>query len=144
MKIRKNLSVLNNRFLFLLVILTIFLFTFGGYFLGERLMLKDAQSEAASLAVSSGDFIVSEITRYELLPNMAQICSCIKDLLTEPNNESLIDRTNRNFEKLVNLSEAQVVYLMSTDGITLASSNWRSKKSFVGKNIAFDLISRMP
>jgi len=134
MELNKNLSLLNNKLLLLLLSVTTLFFTVAGYYWGERLMLLEAQNDARSSAISSGDFVVSEIARFELLPNMAQMCDCLKDLLNQPDDENLKDKVNRNLEKIATMSEAQVVYLMSTDGKTLASSNWKSKKSFVGKN----------
>jgi len=108
-----------------------------GFYWGERLMLVEAQDDARASAISSGDFVVSEIARFELLPDMVQMCDCLNDLLAQPDNQSLQDKVNHNLERIATMSEAQVVYLMGLDGTTLASSNWKSSKSFIGKNYGF-------
>ncbi|MCK5539261.1 MAG: hypothetical protein KAI79_20735, partial [Bacteroidales bacterium] len=124
----------NNKLIASLVLLIISFFSLLGYLIGERIIMTQAQNDASMLASSSGDFLISEISRFELLPSMVQMCSCVKNLLEEPDNTDIRDKTNLKLEEIVSLSDAQVVYLLDINGHTLASSNWKSKQSFVGNN----------
>ena len=47
------------------------------------------------------------------------------------------DNANRLLKRLRNQTGADVIYLMATDGNTLAASNWDEEDSFVDRNFAF-------
>jgi|GEM_PF-6070438 len=58
MELGKNLSLVNNKLIILLLTVTTLLFTIGGYYWGERLMLIEVQDDARASAISTGDFVV--------------------------------------------------------------------------------------
>jgi two-component system C4-dicarboxylate transport sensor histidine kinase DctB len=47
------------------------------------------------------------------------------------------DALNRKFESIGASTNARVLYLIGSDGVTRAASNWRTPVSFVGKNYRF-------
>ncbi|MDI7862031.1 ATP-binding protein [Rhizobiaceae bacterium n13] len=48
-----------------------------------------------------------------------------------------VDRLNRKLEALAASTRAAVIYVIDTDGMTIAASNWREPASFVGSNYGF-------
>jgi two-component system C4-dicarboxylate transport sensor histidine kinase DctB len=48
-----------------------------------------------------------------------------------------IDTLNRKLERLVTGTQAAVLYVIGTDGLAIASSNWREPISFVGNDYTF-------
>ncbi|TPL03127.1 MULTISPECIES: sensor histidine kinase [unclassified Mesorhizobium] len=60
----------------------------------------------------------------------------VNDALTERNPAS-IDVLNRKLEGLVSGTKASVLYVTGTDGLAIASSNWREPVSFVGNDYGF-------
>lgn len=48
-----------------------------------------------------------------------------------------IDRLNRKLEGLIEETQSSVIYVTDMNGLTIASSNWRSPDSFVGTNYSF-------
>ncbi|WFP76186.1 sensor histidine kinase [Mesorhizobium sp. WSM4906] len=60
----------------------------------------------------------------------------VHDALTERSPAS-IDVLNRKLEGLVSGTKASVLYVTGTDGLAIASSNWREPVSFVGNDYGF-------
>ncbi|TPI28769.1 sensor histidine kinase [Mesorhizobium sp. B3-1-6] len=60
----------------------------------------------------------------------------VHDALTKRNPAS-IDVLNRKLEGLVSGTKASVLYVTGTDGLAIASSNWREPVSFVGNDYGF-------
>ena len=60
----------------------------------------------------------------------------VHDALTERSPAS-IDVLNRKLEGLVSGTKASVLYVTGTDGLAVASSNWRQPVSFVGNDYGF-------
>lgn len=48
-----------------------------------------------------------------------------------------VERLNRKLESLVVGTKASVIYVINSQGVTIASSNWREKTSFVGSDYSF-------
>ena len=55
----------------------------------------------------------------------------------DESNDAQLSRINASLELTSNTSGASSVFLMRLDGTTVASSNWFSPNSFIGKNFAF-------
>ncbi len=55
----------------------------------------------------------------------------------DESNEAQLSRINAYLELASNTSGASSIFLMLLDGTTVASSNWFSPNSFIGKNFAF-------
>lgn len=53
------------------------------------------------------------------------------------NGGATIEQVDRKLEDLIEGTQASVIYLTNLDGVTIASSNWRTPESFVGSNYAF-------
>ncbi|CAN7321983.1 sensor histidine kinase [Mesorhizobium sp. LjNodule214] len=60
----------------------------------------------------------------------------VRDALTE-RSPATIDVLNRKLEGLVSGTKASVLYVTGTDGLAIASSNWREPTSFVGNDYRF-------
>ncbi|SCX23802.1 C4-dicarboxylate transport sensor protein DctB [Agrobacterium rosae] len=48
-----------------------------------------------------------------------------------------VPRLDRKLEGLIEGTQASVIYVADTNGVTIASSNWQTPESFVGSNYAF-------
>jgi len=55
----------------------------------------------------------------------------------EDASSDAVSRVNRKLETLVGGSQASVIYVMDPTGLTISSSNWRQKDTFIGSNYAF-------
>ncbi|TIO51102.1 MAG: sensor histidine kinase [Mesorhizobium sp.] len=70
------------------------------------------------------------------LPLLLSADQQVHDALTERSPAS-IDVLNRKLEGLVSGTKASVLYVTGTDGLAIASSNWREPVSFVGNDYGF-------
>jgi two-component system C4-dicarboxylate transport sensor histidine kinase DctB len=79
----------------------------------------------------------SELEKYEFLPvSLSRIDDLVR-LLIKPDDREIGEWVNHRLEEINALAKADTTYLMASDGKTLASSNWKSDHSFVGKNFSF-------
>ena len=81
--------------------------------------------------------LLGTLHRYETLP---QILSQLPDLpavLKAPGDSERQIAANHLLQTIARQTGAEVMYLMSADGTTVAASNWDKRDSFVGRNFAF-------
>ncbi|MCQ4308581.1 ATP-binding protein [Pseudomonas stutzeri] len=81
--------------------------------------------------------LLGTLRRYEVLPRILGDLPDLRSLLRDSQSPSLIDRANRLLNRLRQQTGADVIYLMDTNGQTLATSNWNAEDSFIGRNFAF-------
>ncbi|MER8788930.1 sensor histidine kinase [Mesorhizobium sp. M0983] len=70
------------------------------------------------------------------LPLLLSADEQVRDALSQK-NAAAIDVLNRKLEGLVSGTKASVLYVVGTDGLAIASSNWREPISFVGNDYRF-------
>ncbi|MER9417649.1 sensor histidine kinase [Mesorhizobium sp. M0306] len=70
------------------------------------------------------------------LPLLLSADQQVRDALSQE-NAAAIDVLNRKLEGLVSGTKASVLYVIGTDGLAIASSNWREPISFVGNDYRF-------
>jgi len=93
---------------------------------------KDLQAKASERVSLYQGSLNNELKRFGFLPHIvARNQELIDSAFSNP------DQANISLEGIKNASGADVIYVMSKFGKTLASSNWRSPTSFVGNNFAF-------
>ena len=93
---------------------------------------KDLQAKASERVGLYQGSLNNELKRFGFLPHIvARNLELIDSAFSNP------DQANISLEGIKNASGADVIYVMSKFGETLASSNWRSPTSFVGNNFAF-------
>lgn len=79
----------------------------------------------------------SQLEKYAYIPQLLSKDSELIDALTTPQNGAQIDITNRYLQNVTSIIGASDTYLLDKDGTTIASNNWNTDKSFVGRNFAF-------
>ncbi len=77
------------------------------------------------------------IDRFAYLPFVLSQDPRIAHLLQDPANPALIAETDAILADLTEASGAAALYVLNTNGLTLASSNWNLPQSFVGQNYGF-------
>ena len=93
-----------------------------------------AQSQTdASLKVA---LLTAVLERPRALPLLLAEDQQVLNALASTNAND-IDILNRKLERLVTGTQAAVLYVIGTDGLAIASSNWREPISFVGNDYTF-------
>jgi two-component system, NtrC family, C4-dicarboxylate transport sensor histidine kinase DctB len=80
--------------------------------------------------------LLGTLNRYEVLPRILGDLPALRAVLQQ-DSPQVRDNANRLLKRLRNQTGADVIYLMATDGNTLAASNWDEEDSFVDRNFAF-------
>ena len=80
--------------------------------------------------------LLGTLSRYEVLPRILGDLPALRAVLQQ-DSPQVRDNANRLLKRLRNQTGADVIYLMATDGNTLAASNWDEEDSFVDRNFAF-------
>lgn len=75
--------------------------------------------------------------RHEALPGLLALEPSLAALLREPHNPVRIAAANAYLEAAQQGAAVAATYLIDTNGLTLAASNWRQPRSFIGHNYAF-------
>lgn len=114
--------------------------TTAGAFAWGELARDQTRSELARHADSSAalhaSVLRSELEKYRALPPaMATDPDVIRTLQTR--DTRLTNGLNKRLETLSERTRSSAIYVVSADGLTLASSNWNTAGSFVGANYGF-------
>jgi two-component system C4-dicarboxylate transport sensor histidine kinase DctB len=96
--------------------------------------VRDEGSRNMALYISN---LQSEIEKYDYLPLVLAEEKDIIALLTDPRDTAQKALVNGFLERINAVAQASATYVMATDGMTLASSNWNTERSFVGQNFKF-------
>ncbi|PKO34983.1 MAG: sensor histidine kinase [Betaproteobacteria bacterium HGW-Betaproteobacteria-7] len=75
--------------------------------------------------------------RHEALPGLLALEPSLAALLREPGNPARIAAANAYLEAAQQGAAVAATYLIDANGLTLAASNWRQPRSFIGHNYAF-------
>ena len=104
----------------------------GGHSLITDYYIENSQkSQQARLSVFRTS-LVAELKRYDYLPQViAQNPSVLDSLEESP------EQTSRMLKDLSQTAGVEAIYVLSRDGLTLASSNFQDPGSFVGNNYGF-------
>ncbi len=107
----------------------------------EHLAERYYRSELASQNRQTLDLYVANLLgtlhRYETLPQILGDLPALRSALSAPEQADALNNASRLLKEICDQTGAEVMYLMDTNGKTLAASNWNKKDSFVGRNFAF-------
>ncbi|MCW9045997.1 MAG: ATP-binding protein [Alphaproteobacteria bacterium] len=79
----------------------------------------------------------SEFEKYEFQPILLSRMEDMVRLLIDPDDTAITQWMNHRLSEINEIAKTSATYLMDKNGITLAASNWKSDRSFVGNNFAF-------
>ena len=100
----------------------------------ESAQLADASSTRLDFYRST---LVQTLEEFRLLPEVLGMDSRVGELLAAPAEVASIGAVNRYLESVAHDPAIHAVFLIDAEGLTLASSNWRDRLSFVGHNYGF-------
>ncbi len=115
--------------LIVIILLSVGAWSYYGIINLHTLNLQKKAVERIGLYQNS---LYNELTRFNFLPF---VIARDQQLIDWSFKQS--DQANLALEDIKQASGANEVYIMNASGVTLSSSNWRSKSSFINKNFAF-------
>lgn len=103
----------------------------------HQVALQDAQAQGnAAMQRLASDLMVS-VDKFEHLPYLVGAEQTLTRALLGPDDTDRIAQANRYLVFAQKRTDVAAVYLMDTDGHTLAASNWDQPSTFVGRNYRF-------
>ncbi len=81
--------------------------------------------------------IEAQLARFEFLPELIAKNALLVEALNDADNSARINLVNHFLEDINRITGASDTYLMDTNGLTVAASNWQSERPFVGRNFSF-------
>nr|WP_245933133.1 ATP-binding protein [Caballeronia novacaledonica] len=98
--------------------------------------LDELRLNAAARVDRTTNTLKSTLDRYEYLPYLLSRHPVVQNALDHPDQAS-VERANRYLEDLNARAHATVTYLIRSNGISVAASNWNAADSFVGVDYNF-------
>lgn len=81
--------------------------------------------------------VKNKLDKYAHIPNLLAKDAPLFEALLHPQNSAQLEVTNRYLESVNKVIAAADTYLIDRWGTTIAASNWRQERSFIGRNFAF-------
>lgn len=103
----------------------------------ERLYLRQAGVEDAATLRLATQVLRGALERTEALPALIAERPILRQLLAEPLNAGLVPFTNELLRQSALSLDVSDIYVMDVTGRTVASSNYRTDRSFLGQNFAY-------
>ncbi|QJQ07007.1 sensor histidine kinase [Undibacterium piscinae] len=123
--------------LFALVLGSALALIFSAYLLASRKAVEDIRLAGERQLQLIALDLESVLERYETLPYSVAYLPMATQVLAAPHDGALLQEFNLTLQDLQQQAKVESIYLMDKDGKTLASSNWDSATSYIGKNFGF-------
>ena len=82
-------------------------------------------------------YMRGQFGRYQNIPALLSTNQRARKVLQQPDNYSARQALNEYLENSAKATGALDIYLMDTEGLTVAASNWQSESTFIGRNFAY-------
>jgi two-component system C4-dicarboxylate transport sensor histidine kinase DctB len=96
-------------------------------------LVRDATSEAGFRAAMLSQHLQQSRDVPKVLADVREVKSAIALRAADPQAVEL----SKTFERLIEKTEAEAIYLIGPDGVSLAASNWRIPDNFLGRDYNF-------
>jgi two-component system C4-dicarboxylate transport sensor histidine kinase DctB len=107
------------------------------YTVSWQQQLQQRQQESVRRVARNAGFLQHEVDKFGLLPLAASYNDNLRETLDHPADARLLAQANDYLTRLNQGAGSLQAYLVDKQGKVLASSNWRQKDSFVGRNLAY-------
>jgi two-component system, NtrC family, C4-dicarboxylate transport sensor histidine kinase DctB len=103
----------------------------------HRTALRDTRQQSLATIQLQARDLLGSVEKFEHLPYLVGADPSLTSLLKVPGESSHIQRANHYLEFAQRRTDVAAIYLIDTEGNTLAASNWNTPSSFVGRNYQF-------
>lgn len=82
-------------------------------------------------------YLQGVLQKYESLPELLATDRLLVATLLNPTDQRQIETLNRYLEAINSISDTADIYLMDSQGLTIAASNWHADNPFIGNNFSY-------
>ncbi|MFT5534619.1 MAG: two-component system C4-dicarboxylate transport sensor histidine kinase DctB [Burkholderiaceae bacterium] len=131
------MKALSNRRRLLLAVAGVLLIVGLTYWTSARMIRSeiDRQSER-QLQVIALD-LQSMLEKFETLPFSLSVHPDMATALLQPANAATILRVSQTLHTVQQQARVAAIYLMDSQGLTIAASNWNEPQNYIGRNFGF-------
>lgn len=117
--------------------LLIFVITRSGDYISWRIGIDKLQMNSQQQLDQFVSHLDARLSRFKFIPQLISKNMILVDLLNKPESSPRIDLVNHFLEDINNIIGASDTYLMDSQGLTLAASNWQEEQTFNQRNFNF-------
>jgi len=133
----KNKKITTKRYFILLVLVAGFILTIKmTHLIGLRSAYSELNKQSNSHLNHLIFYIESTLGRFEKIPDVLSKHPLLQKVLQVSDNSNR-ERLNLLLEEIGDVTQASDIYLIDKNGVTLASSNWHSDRTFIGMDFSF-------
>ncbi|MEJ6394739.1 ATP-binding protein [Gymnodinialimonas sp. 2305UL16-5] len=103
----------------------------------ERMYLRQAALDDTATLHLATQVLRGALERTEALPTLIAQRPILRQVLSDPDNSGLLPYTNELLRQTALSLEVSDIYVMDIDGRTIAASNYRSDRSFIGQTFDY-------
>ncbi|MCB1397003.1 MAG: sensor histidine kinase [Rhodobacter sp.] len=103
----------------------------------ERFFLIETGRQSEATLTLAVEALEGALRRYQPLPALIAERPQLPALLADPGNTTLQARINEELRQTAHLVSASDIYLMDITGMTIAASNYRQDRTFLGRSFEF-------
>ncbi|UTY58681.1 ATP-binding protein [Massilia sp. erpn] len=107
------------------------------YWWTERVSIERLRVNGAQRLDVYAKSLDNLLDKYEFLPRLLELNKDVIALLQDPDNPALRRTVNEYLERVNRQAGSRTIYIVNLQGVTQATSNWRSSDSFIGDNVSF-------
>jgi len=131
----ENRQQRGNLTLLVLIVMALVLWQIGIW--NKEAALNDLQENNRQELGRYVQHLQGQLEKYEFLPGVLATNKRLVHLLQNPGDRERTEALNLYLETLNQLTGTSDTYLMDSDGLTIAASNWASERPFVGSNFSY-------
>ena len=121
-----------------ILVFAVLVITFGAtWSISWQKSLRDLQQLNQQYLEQFSGHLESRLSRFRFVPQLVAKNNLLSELLRAPDKLPNVQAVNRFLEEVNQITGASDTYLMNTLGLTIAASNWRKERTFVGQNFSF-------
>ncbi len=110
---------------------------YGIYAFALTMAFDSGHSRAITTAKLYAESLRGAIDRRRHLPKALAIHPDLKAIASQDSDAELTRRVSMMLEELARSSQAEAIYVMDRNGLTIAASNWREPDTFLGHSYNF-------
>lgn len=99
-------------------------------------LAEQYERSRSSIAIQA-THLAGQLEKFAYLPELMSRDPRVTQLLSQPKNRQQLQQVNDYFFQMNNILHTSDIYLMDSNGLTLAASNWQQEKTFIGRNFSY-------
>ncbi|MEX1168216.1 MAG: ATP-binding protein [Hydrogenophaga sp.] len=103
----------------------------------HRWQVQDGLQEASARLALHASALNTELARLEVVPEVLALDNNLAKALADPQDPAHLASANQYLQEARHRTDAEAVFLIDLQGLTIAASNHGQADSFVGQNYAF-------